>query len=337
MLAPEIKRPSCEACRRRPATSAILDGTFEQPFHLCHDCGERLNRRALRPLEWFNLAAVHGWQRPPINDDLYEQDGTAVHPRVDDYSVSGLSAPTLEDASKSLPRLVDYCVTRWLIETAEFDAFKAFPPHLVLEELRRRTHIHNPYVLTACLRICANALQGHAADWVRAQFDTCRKEDGLFTWAEAAAGCLPEHEGLHRTVKALCEVGESELRYQMMALVWFRSPIVLKWIETNAPRANITEEWGQLASLSQLNWTRVQSWLIRGRPLSLIALDALRELVPRPRQAWIESYLNPKLEGCDDRSKIRDALQDYVSRDDAPRAVQRYKFIIENLGELRME
>lgn len=129
----------------------------------------------------------------------------------------------------------------------------------------------------------------------------------------------------------------SELRERKAALLWFRSPAVLDWIEINAPRANVTEDWGRLAALSDLSWSRVQTWLARGRPLSLIALDALAECIPRPGQAPIVKLLEPKLKGCTHRSMVKVALETCMAADSAHRVAGTCRYIIEHLAELRVE
>jgi hypothetical protein len=123
----------------------------------------------------------------------------------------------------------------------------------------------------------------------------------------------------------------------MGALAWFRSREVLDWIEINVPSENVSGAWGQLASLSDLYWTRVQDWLARRRPLSLIALDALAAYIPRQGQAPNVRQIKPVLKGCPDRSIIEQALRSYANEDDAPRVATRCRFITDNLNELRVE
>jgi hypothetical protein len=103
------------------------------------------------------------------------------------------------------------------------------------------------------------------------------------------------------------------------ALSWFRSRTVLDWIEIHAPHTNVTEDCGQLAALSDLSWSRVELWLSRGRPFSLIALDALTVFIPRPGQAPIVKMLEPRLKECPDRLTLTQALQACMAADAAPR------------------
>src|SRR5262249_42051367 len=92
----------CEACRRRQASEVISGDDPHEPYKVCSECGERLRQRALRPLEWFNLAAKHGWRKYLLRDDFYDEDGTAQQPDIESYCVDGMLAPKLDEAMRSL-------------------------------------------------------------------------------------------------------------------------------------------------------------------------------------------------------------------------------------------
>jgi hypothetical protein len=326
----------CEACQHRPVAEFIGDDDPDEPYRVCGECGELLRRLALRPLEWFNLAAIHGWRKFLLHDDFYDQDGTADQPKTESYSADGLLAPSIDQASRSLQRLVDYCITRWWLGPPEYEAFKTFAGEAILNELARRAEGGNRHVLAVMFQLCANVPGSTAAPWVRAQYARAQADDALFNWAEAAASCLPPPEGLDMTIDALRAFQGRELRECKGALLWFRAPAVLDWIELNAPRANVTDDWGQLAALSDLSWSKVQNWLSRGRPLSFIALDALGNFIPHAGQAPIVDRLKPQLKECLDRSAIMPALEVCMAADGAPRVAARCRYVIEHLDELRI-
>jgi hypothetical protein len=327
----------CEACRQRPVAEVISDDDPDEPYRVCRECGERLRCLALRPLEWFNLAAIHGWRKYFLHDDFYDQDGTAGSPKIENYSADGMLAPSLDQASRSLEGLVGYCITRWWLDLPDYEAFKSFAGEAILDELQRRAQARNRHVLEVTFQLCANVLGSAAASWVRAQYARAQADGVLFSWAQAAANCLPAPEGLDKTIGALQAFEGRALREHKDALSWFRSPAVLDWIETNAPRASVTADWGQLAALSDLSWSRVQDWLLRGRPLSLIALDALGTFIPREGQAPIVKQLRPTLKGCLDRSAIRPALEACMAADSAPRVIGACRYVIELVDELGVD
>src|SRR6476660_4189033 len=99
----------CQACRRRPVAEEVGDDDPLEPYRVCVECGDRLRGRSLRPIEWFNLATVHGWNKFLLHDDFYDQDGSASQPDDENYSTEGMQAPALETCAKSLVRLIDYC------------------------------------------------------------------------------------------------------------------------------------------------------------------------------------------------------------------------------------
>jgi hypothetical protein len=327
----------CEACRDRRAVEVIDNEVLDEPYRVCGECAERLRQRALRPLEWFNLAAKHGWHKYLLRDDFYDQDGTAQQAEMENYSLDDMRAPTLDEAARSLARLVDYCITRWWLDKPEYNAFKKFPGEVVLEQLKGRAATGNRHVLEVTFTLCANVLDRTAAPWVRAQYARACDDGVLFSWAEAAARCLPQSEGLHITVDTLRAYAGRELRAHKDALLWFRSPAVLDWIEIHAPRTNVTNDWGRLAALSELSWTRVDTWLSRGRPCSLIALDALTEFIPRPGQASIVKRLEPRLKECPDRLTLTRALEACMAADSTPRVCGICRYLIEHMARLRVE
>jgi hypothetical protein len=89
-----------------------------------------------------------------------------------------------------------------------------------------------------------------------------------------------------------------------------------------------TNDWGRLAALSNLLWTRVQDWVSRGRPLSLIVLDALAELIPYGGKSPLFQQLGPKLRECADRAAVPPVLQSYMAVDSAPRVIGTCRYII---------
>lgn len=111
---------------------------------------------------------------------------------------------------------------------------------------------------------------------------------------------------------------------------------MLDWIEAHAPASNITEDWGRLAALSDLDLMRVKGWITAGRPLSLIALDALSEFVPRPAQAPIMRRLEPRLSGVGDREEIEAVLATARAADPTPRTMRVAGFVSGRLGDVRV-
>lgn len=324
----------CQACDDRTYVERVEDDDPDEPYLVCRNCAERLRLLALRPAEWFNIASKHGWQKYLLHDDFYDEDGTAVQPKMEGFLSDDMAAPSLDEAALSAEGMLDYCITRWRLGQTEFDALRILPPETLFVTLQQRVSTGNAHILQVGLRICANVLGALAADWVDDQYERSCEQEALVSWAEAAAGCLPLKEGLKKTTDALTRYQGRELQERMYALSWFRAPSVLNLIERNAPQTNVSRSWGQLAALSQLNWARAEAWLTRGRPLNLVALDALDQFFLRPRHAPIVRELQPMLMECSDRSIIVQALELQMLNDPAPRVVKTCKYLIKHVNRL---
>jgi hypothetical protein len=68
----------CQATKTEPAEVEVESHSPDGPYRLCKVAADRLKSLSLRPLEWFNLAAIHGPLEFYLHDDFYDEDGTAV-------------------------------------------------------------------------------------------------------------------------------------------------------------------------------------------------------------------------------------------------------------------
>lgn len=321
----------CEACRHASAVVVNANDNPTQPYQLCCECNIRLEDRALRPLEWFNLASVHGPNQFLLHDDFYDHDGTAYQPVLPVVNPESYPSPMLEDILADLPRLLDMSITQWFVADDVLTAISAHEHNVVLDSLIKRTQDSlNPWIESTCLRVCARVLGDTADSWVR---DRYGKTPGLlYSWSEAAAACLPVDEAWRLTTDAISQ--SERIREDAQSLGWFRSPRTLDWIESQLPVLGlpVTEEWGRLAAVSEISWARVESWLSLGRPLSLVALDSMVA-------CYHYSTLNlrriqPKLATNVTESKMVDALERYAIADDVPRVTRIVASIKTNLATI---
>ena len=49
----------CGSCRSRGVERTFVEGDGDEAYRVCAECTQRLEARALRPLEGFALAAIH--------------------------------------------------------------------------------------------------------------------------------------------------------------------------------------------------------------------------------------------------------------------------------------
>jgi hypothetical protein len=306
----------CQACRAAPARttfSADYDDEDGEPVRLCRACDDRAETGSLRPLEWFNLAALHGPERPPLHGDLYEDDGTAEQPDVPVEDAERYPAPTLEEAARDVERLVDYAMSRHFLYADVKAALAEHDAARVLASLERRTAAGcGTHVMGRAYEICA-VLGPAASEWIRRRFEVGAVRM-LYPLAEAAARCLPPDEGFQLVLGAVNAVPPSRRRGD--ALAWFRSRRTLDWIEQNVQRP-VTPDWGHLAALSDFSWERAAAWLEQGRPLSLVAVDGLYACEVHHTPMLRE--LSPRLADPAPLAEMTATLEAYLQRDSAPR------------------
>ena len=118
-------------------------------------------------------------------------------------------------------------------------------------------------------------------------------------------------------------------------LSYLRDPRSLKWIEDNVGRCvNIAGTWGHLAACSHITWERSESWLSRGRPLSLVALDVIwlhTTTGPRLNQSPLMREINPRYPSSVSSAKIAHAVSRYADQDDVARVRFASDAILSNL------
>ncbi len=264
----------CQACRQVQAARSIDSGTAAEPFEMCHDCSDRLENRALRPREWYNLASIHGWAAYLLFDDFYDDNGIAAQPRDKRPVPREPAAPSLQEVAQSLDMLTAYCLTRWHLTDDDYDAFAAFDRTQVLagiEALAARPAVQH---LAVALELAAHVSGPDAESIVVSLYSRALQSDLLHVWGIAAAKCLPSPLGLQQTIAALEALAPRQMYDRLGSLAAFRSELALSWIETRVPTRSVGSNWGALAARSNMSWAVIESWLARGRPLSLVALDA---------------------------------------------------------------
>ncbi|MFL5733120.1 MAG: hypothetical protein ACJ78Q_07935 [Chloroflexia bacterium] len=310
---------------------ALDDDDPEQPYHVCFACAQRLRDRSLRPIEWFNLAALHGPYKFLLHSSYYDHDGVAEQPRDPVDSPERYPAPGLYSIHDDLERLLDYAMTRWWLEDRVIRALARHDRAEILASLRRRIDAHGNFALeSTAYEICSAALGSAARDWVRERWDHWRPET-LFTLCHATAGCLPFEEGYNRVVQALMDVPPQELPVQSLALAWFRSEKTLDWLEDHTDYmvnnwGHVADTWGRLAALSNLSWQRASAWLELGRPLSLVALDALKATFHY--DTGLLYRFKPKLAHPAPVEEMAARLRDYAEIDPVLRVEQAVEEII---------
>jgi hypothetical protein len=334
----------CESCNIKeieidlPKNDGLEGGIWDtyvaaKPYRLCFECCDRLKTKALRPLEFFNLTAIHGHGQY-LHDDFYDFDtGEATQPDLDVVDAEKFSFPTFEEVKGDLKKLIDYSFVQYFTDDFVFDRLRKFDKREVLKEIDEKVRYNNSINYKA-YEIVANVVGQIAGDWAKEQWKNRNKEEGILVFAELIANCL-EFEEAFEIIRT--EIEKSDEKYynnNVSGLLYFRSEKTLDWIETQPQRIkNVTSSWGQLVASSQFSWQKCEKWLRAGRPLSLVALDALYLCTTNNyagQSIWLRK-IKPKLTDDATADTIASELQNYLKLDSVPRTKNAVESITYNL------
>ncbi|KDE25811.1 hypothetical protein BA81_17980 [Bacillus safensis FO-36b] len=226
--------------------------------------------------------------------------------------------------------LIDFSITRWFLEDDVIDALKQHDRQKILDSVHSRFYeTEHAEVKSRMLEIAADVLGTVAAEWVRELLDQA-DEEFLYPLSWAAASCLPEDEGLHHILKKMKSISEKELPLEaFICLHRFRSHKILDWMKSNC--THFHDQWGRLAAVSCPTWERMKSWLNKGRPFSLIALDTMANCAGN-RPALVEQF-SPKILKTD-KNEVEKILHDVNQKDQVPRVKMKLSNILENKQDI---
>lgn len=138
-------RPShcCEATWTAPIQRMVECEVPTFPYRLSIDAARRLLAHALRPIEWLNLAALHGPQSVYLTESFYYQvDGEAAYPQLPIDAAKEFAFPRLKEAS--LSRVCDIAIAWSGFEEEAIKEFARFRPESVDLELELRIATPHP-------------------------------------------------------------------------------------------------------------------------------------------------------------------------------------------------
>ncbi|MCA9592371.1 MAG: SMI1/KNR4 family protein [Myxococcales bacterium] len=157
------------------------------------------------------------------------------------------------------------------------------------------------------------ALRLDAAEWLTRHWDDPELSNGARI--QSAAAVFPPRRAVEL---ALTRYGG---RVELLEPV--ASAALLDHLERSPPEI-AAREWGPVVAASRPRWARLEGWLTRGRPLSLIALDAIlvatTNLLPfetrsgkaRPKAEWL-------LEDAPAVEKLKARLEAFAASDGSAR------------------
>ncbi|WP_316845813.1 hypothetical protein [Pedobacter psychrodurus] len=325
----------CESCNIREIEIEEPAGEGQNPFRLCLACHNRLLNSALRPLEFFNLTAIHG-HTYLLHDDFYDYDnGKATQPLIEVVDAEKFPFPDYEQIKNDLNRLVDFSFVQYFTTDLVISQLRRFNGLEVLKILKEKTQ-YNRAINYKAYEIVGKVVGRDAEEWIREEWAN-RNEDDLLIFAEAITKCLHFDEAFKLITKELENKDEKFLSENISALLYFQSKHTLDWIEQVSDGIkNISSNWGQLGASSQFSWERANKWLSNGRPLSLIALDSLIYCTTSGKRLnqslWLRQ-LNPTLIDHPEPETVANRLREYLLADSVPRTKNAVETIINNLSE----
>jgi hypothetical protein len=142
---------------------------------------------------------------------------------------------------------------------------------------------------------------------------------------EALAAALPNEEAAAlASVWVVSATDRRERASRIHLLGSLRNPglipLIEEWWASSQSGDAVTGEWGLLASRLKVPWKTLAMWLKKGRPMSLIALDAITCYI---RGGVPEGFIRPSQE------ELERVLSEFGQKDRSPRA----KLMIANARE----
>lgn len=236
-----------------------------------------------------------------------------------------------------LQSVLDYAIVEWWLSDDVVNAIKTFEKKEILKELDTRI-ASNKGLSGRIYQIAALTLGEYADEWIVKQWQF-RTDDNFPDFAEALAKCLEPDLGFELYTKQLERIDQpKKLTEAMNGLICFRSKKSLAWIETNVARvSNISDVWGYLAVASQFDWAIAHKWLRNGRPLSLIALDALANCAvtsdTQNSTLWLKN--NPqRLLSPGTIEEMNNILLKHGESDKVPRVRTKISYIMDNWDKI---
>jgi hypothetical protein len=322
----------CESCKINESQDWAESSAVE--YHLCWLCQYRLINYALRPLEYFNLCAIYGHSYY-LHDDFYDNEtGEATQPKVVVTDPDGFSFPILSAIRHDLQMLVDYACVQYFTSDAVIEMLKKHDSHAVLKYLDEKVK-YNKLINYKAYEIAGKALGPIAYNWLKNEWENKEEEGSLLIFAEPISQSFPVNEAFNVLSGAAELSTDKEFAGNSLVLVYLQNQMTLDWIEANRHRIHdVKESWGTIAAASKFTWQRAERWLTAGRPLSLIAIDALMYCTTegeRPNQSFWLQKNKPRLPDNVKPDVIAKTLTEYLTKDNVPRTKNSIGKIINNL------
>ncbi|MDR1888073.1 MAG: hypothetical protein LBQ81_01590 [Zoogloeaceae bacterium] len=229
----ENKATRCESCKINPVEIEFPDHDHARPYRLCRACLHRLENHALRPLEFFNLASIHG-ATCLLGDDFYDTwTGEAGQPRIEVEAAEQYPFPTADEISRDVQKLMDYaCSIRWDMDDWMFEALRQFDQEEIFRIAQKKIAEEaivtgNPYT------IIGKIIGAAGGDWAREEWQ--RLGEHRLLMRDAILGCLDHETAFQMLIEAVEASKDGDLAHNTLHLWDLHDKRILDWIEKIAP------------------------------------------------------------------------------------------------------
>ena len=322
----------CESCKIKKVETIEIEDSLGNSYKLCNGCIDRLQKRSLRPREYFNLVSTHG-HNYYLNDDFYNDlNGIAEQPEEAVDNPEFYPYPEFNEIKHNLELLLDLGFVQYYPEERVLEALNKFNHNIIFELIKNKVKYCNS-IRSKALDIISEIRGIKDSNWIKREWKS-RREHELYDFGKAMASCLNEKEAFKLLTHEIESKEDRRLHEMINCLVYIKNPKCLDWIEKMTPRIkSVNNSWGHLAASSNFTVKRGIKWLNSGRPLSLISLDAIYYCTSegeRLNQSQWMRELRPVLEDNTDNEILVKALDEYINIDNVPRtrntieAIKRY-------------
>lgn len=312
------KMINCQSCNKNKVEVIETNDDENFPYKLCLICQKRLKKYSLRPLEYFNLVAIHG-HKFLLHDDFYEEDGKATQPKEDMEEDQNLRFPCFDDIKTDLEKLIDWTIVKWWIDKQAIIELTKFNKSEILISLQKRL-IRDRTIAERIFEITADVLGEYAEEWVLTEWEN--RQGSIVIYADCLAKCSKIGFDLYVSELEKCTTFK-DLNEKVIGLLYFQSNKTLLWIQQNSHKIeHITSNWSMVAVASKFDWETCKFWLQKGRILSLLALDTLINCAVDKNtmnsSIWLRE--NPqKLHNPDSIEIMSKIVEEYIKIDNVPR------------------
>ena len=206
------------------------------------------------------------------------------------------------------------------------------PPAQLLAEIDRCYDPEDVAIQENIFLVCERLLGPAAEPWLRKSKHRPLQNFAFDAFCSALDVCVPDG-GFEIATDKLANERPHQLAYFAHGLLAFDDKTkILDWIEARLGSGNepVVPEWGQLAALAGVRWQTINRWLDRGKPVSLVALDAI--------VAWLTGHvevgmwlncLTPRVVDTPPSATIRNRLLAHAESEGTPRVEKVVAQIVE--------